>query len=244
MINLTEILVVDDEPQIRKLLRAGLSGYGYQVMLASNSQDAIALVARDEPDIIVLDINLGFNSNGLDVCRQLREWSLTPIIMLTVNNNRQTILEALNAGADDYITKPFNMEELEARVRAVLRRTAVEKSDSPRSVVRVHDLVLDLVKRRVMLNGDEIHLTPTEYKLLCTLALNPGRVLTFSALLQAIEAKSEAPKSAQYVRVYINTLRKKLHDDTASTARPLYIYNEPGVGYRFADLQPAEHAKL
>ncbi len=234
------ILVVDDEPQIRKLLRTGLSSFGYEVLLAANGQEALTMVARQQPDIIVLDINLGSEPDGLAVCRLLRQWSVTPIIMLTVNDDKRLRLAALNAGADDYITKPFDMEELEARVRAVLRRSVAEKADAMGAVIHVRDLTIDLVKRRVTLKGDDVHLTPTEYKLLTALAAHPGRVLTFTALLDEIDKTTESPKSEHLVRVYINTLRKKLHDDSASTTHPLYIYNEPGVGYRFADLQPVE----
>jgi len=238
VINKTNILVVDDEPQIRKLLRTGLSSYGYDVFLVPNGQEALETVARQKPDIIVLDINLGSEPDGLDVCRQLREWSATPIIMLTVNDDKTTKLAALNAGADDYITKPFDMEELEARIRAVLRRSVAEKSNTNTGEIRVYDLVLDLVKRRVTLKGEEVHLTPTEYKLLTILATHPGKVLTFGMLLDTIA--SDSPKTEHYVRVYINTLRKKLHDDSSNTTHPLYILSEPGVGYRFADLQPVE----
>ncbi len=236
----TAILVVDDEPQIRKLLHTGLSSFGYDLLLAANGQEALTMVARQQPDIIVLDINLGSEPDGLTVCRQLRPWSATPIIILTVNDDKRIRLAALNAGADDYITKPFDMEELEARIRAVLRRSVAEKSDVSDAIIHIHDLTIDRVKRRVTLKGDDVHLTPTEYKLLTALASHPGRVLTFTALLDEIDKTTESPKSEHLVRVYINTLRKKLHDDSASTTHPLYIYNEPSVGYRFADLQPVK----
>ncbi|MEO8392074.1 MAG: response regulator transcription factor [Chloroflexota bacterium] len=238
--NKTQILAVDDEPQIRKLLQIGLSSYGYIVLLVSNGQDALTTASREQPDIIVLDINLGSTPDGLDICRKLREWSTTPIIMLTVNEDKSTKLAALNAGADDYIVKPFDMEELEARIRAVLRRSVLEKSHSTTGEIRVHDLIVDLVKRRVMLKGEEIHLTPTEYKLLVALATHPGKVLTLSTLVLEIQGAAESPKSEHYLRVYINTLRKKLQDDLVNTTRPLYINNEPGVGYRFTDLQSGE----
>jgi two-component system KDP operon response regulator KdpE len=240
VINSTAILVVDDEPQIRKLLRTGLSSYGYELQLAASAEEGLALLARQPPDILILDINLGAGSDGLEVCRQLREWSRTPVIMLTVNDDKRTRLAALNAGADDYITKPFDMEELEARIRAVLRRSVLEKSNTASSEVRSRDLVIDLIKRRITLKGEEIHLTPTEYKLLCALATHPGKVLTFNALLEEIKGTTDGAKTEHYVRVYINTLRKKLRDDSANTTHPSYIYNEPGVGYRFADLRPVE----
>ena len=234
------ILVVDDEPQIRKLLRTGLSSYNYDVVLVANGQEALTSVARQRPSVIILDINLGSSPDGLEVCAELREWCATPIIMLTVNDTKQTKLAALDAGADDYVTKPFDVEELEARIRAVLRRTAVEESHTVNGVIHVHDLTIDLVKHRIRLADDEIHLTPTEYKLLTSLATHPGRVLTLKTLLQEITDDSEPPKNEHYVRVYVNTLRKKLRDDSASTTHPQYILSEPGVGYRFTDAQPSE----
>ena len=236
MKNQTEILVVDDEPQIRRLLRTGLASYDYEIVLAGNGQTALETVAKQQPDIVVLDINLGTGPDGLDVCRILREWSATPIIMLTVNSDKKMKLAALNAGADDYITKPFDMEELEARIRAVLRRSTVLRGDAELSEIRVHDLVLDLVKRRVTLKGEDVHLTPTEYRLLRALATHPGKVMAFQTLLDEIAQASASPRSEHYVRVYINTLREKLHDDAASAARPRYIHSEPGIGYRFTDL--------
>jgi len=174
-----EILVVDDEPAIRKLLERGLSGYGYSVAATSNGEDALRSASRQSLDIILLDINLGTHPDGLDVCRQLREWSKTPIIMLTVPDEKQMKLAALNARADDYVTKPFDMEELEARIRSVLRRSAYEGSNSSSGEIHIYDLTIDLVKRRVTLKDAELHLTPKEYDLLKLLATNPGKVLTY-----------------------------------------------------------------
>jgi two-component system KDP operon response regulator KdpE len=231
-----KILVVDDEPPIRKLLERGLSSYGYSVVVTSNGDEALNLVARQLPDIILLDINLESQPDGLEVCEQLREWSKTPIIMLTVRDEKQMKLAALNAGADDYVTKPFDMDELEARIRAVIRRATHEGGKSLSGEIHVKDLVIDLVNRRVMLSGESIHLTPKEYDLLKLLATNPGKVLTFNALLKAVWGEFDSAKPEHNVRVYINTLRKKLKDDPATTTRPHYIFNEPGIGYRFADL--------
>jgi two-component system KDP operon response regulator KdpE len=238
--NKAHILVVDDESQIQKLLRIGLTGFGYSVTIAYDGKTALDEVMRRKPDIIILDINLGTSPDGLEVAKELREWTTVPIIMLTVNDHKLIRLAALNAGADDYITKPFDMEELEARIRAVLRRTASSSNNTIDGTIQIHDLTVDLVKKRVLLKGEDIHLTPTEYKLLCALATQPGKVLTFKTLIQTIRGKTPNPDPEHYIRVYINTLRKKLKDNTANTPRPLYIFSEPGIGYRFADTESAD----
>ncbi len=231
-----KILALDDEAAIRKLLERGLAGYGYRVITAGSGREALNMAAQQLPQLILLDVNLESDPDGLEVCRQLREWSKTPIIMLSVRDEKRTKLAALDAGADDYLTKPFDMEELEARIRAVLRRSAYEDSHAPSSEIHIHNLTIDLVNRRVRLEGDEVHLTPKEYDLLRVLAANPGKVLTFRALLEAVWGPSGSAKPEHNVRVNINTLRKKLKDDPATTIRPRFIFNEPGVGYRFTDL--------
>jgi two-component system KDP operon response regulator KdpE len=230
--NPIKILAIDDEPQIRKLLQRGLKGYGYEVIVAADGQEALTLAVRQFPDVIVLDIHLQSQPDGVKVCQDLREWSKIPIIVLSVREDKKTKVAALNAGADDYLTKPFDMEELEARIRAVLRRSTAVEAGNPMSEICIHDLSLDLVKRRVMLKGEEIHLTPKEYELLRLLATHPGKVLTYRFLLDAVWP---GPADADHnVRVYINTLRKKLQENIADT--PRYIFTEAGVGYRFADL--------
>lgn len=234
----TEILVVDDEPQIQRLLAVGLKGYGYGVTIAINGQEAIMSAASQQPNIIVLDIDLGSRPDGLEVCAEIRKWATIPIIMLTVNNDKRTRLSALNAGADDYIVKPFDMEELEARIRAIMRRSAVKLANSRTGEIRVHDLVIDLMKRRVTLKGEELRLGPTEYKLLTELATHPGELVTFDMLINEIKGASESAHPKHYLRVYINTLRKKLHDDPGSGTKQHYIFSEPNIGYRFADLDP------
>ncbi len=238
-----KILVVDDEPAIRKLLQRGLTGYGYQVELATNGDEALTAAAQTAPEIIVLDVNLGTTTDGLDVCQQLREWSTTPVIMLTVRDEKQMRLAALNAGADDYITKPFDMDELEARIRAVLRRSATTAMNTANGEIRVHDLVVDLVNRLVTLHGAEVHLTPREYELLKLLITHPGRVLTFGMLLDEVWGEFNSVKPEHNVRVQINTLRKKLEDDPSTTRRPRFIFNEPGIGYRFTDIEPTTMLK-
>jgi two-component system, OmpR family, KDP operon response regulator KdpE len=227
-----KILGVDDEPRIRKLLQIGLKGYGYDVITAANGQEALTLAAQQAPDVIVLDINLGSDPDGVEVCRSLREWSKTPVIALSIRTDKHVKLAAFEAGADDYITKPFDMDELEARIRAVLRRSAMQEADAPSGEIQVHDLVINLIKRRVVLNGDEVHLTPTEYELLRLLATHPGQVLTSHMLLDALR-KDQKVEYDHLLRVHVNTLRKKLND---APAAPRFIFTEQGVGYRFADV--------
>ncbi len=227
-----KILGVDDESQMRKLLQIGLRGYGYQVVTASTGQEALALAAQQAPDVIILDINLEAEPDGIEVCRRLREWSKTPIIALSVRTDKQGKLAAFEAGVDDYVTKPFDMDELEARIQAVLRRSAIAEADTPSAEIRTHDLVINLIKRRVSLNGEELHLTPTEYDLLRLLATHPGQVLTNGMLLTELR-KGRQVEHDHLLRVHVNTLRKKLNDVASA---PRYIFTEPGIGYRFVDL--------
>ena len=234
-----KVLIVDDEPAIRKLLQRGLVGYGYHVDAAAGGQEALTIAAQAAPDIIVLDFNLGAAPDGLDVCQQLREWSKTPIIMLTVRDEKQARLAALNAGADDYVTKPFDMDELEARIRAILRRGAINETEMPDGEIHIHDLRVDLINRRVTLHGEDVHLTPKEYELLKLLITHPGKVLTFGLLLDEVWGHFDSAMPEHNVRVHINTLRNKDHDDLATTHKPRFIFNEPGIGYRFADIELA-----
>lgn len=229
---MVKVLVVDDEPQIRKLLSTGLAGYDYDVITAANGREAMLAVAQKSPDVILLDIALGAPPDGLEVCRQLREWSKTPIIMLSVRNEEKTKVGALDAGADDYLTKPFGIEELRARIQAVLRRTAVEPTTTPTAEIHAGLLRLDLVNRRVFVGDEEIHLTPKEYELLRLLALHPGKVMTHRTILNQVWGPEYGDED-HYVRVFINQLRKKLRENPARGVR--YILNEPGVGYRFVD---------
>lgn len=225
-----KILVVDDEPQIRKQLRIGLGGYGYEVITAANGEEAITLTAQGSPDIIILDISLGAGPDGITVCQRLREWSKTPIIMLSVHDEERTKVSALMAGADDYLTKPFGIEELHARIIAIMRRTAVEPATNTRAEILTGDLLIDLVNRRVFIGDEEVHLTPKEYDLLRLLATHPGKVMTHRAILTEVWGP-EYSEMDNYVRVFVNTLRKKLRENPARNVR--YILNEPGVGYRF-----------
>ena len=228
-----KVLVVDDELQIRKLLRTGLGAYGYQVITAANGQEALVDTAQQSPDVIILDVSLGKPPDGLEVCRSLREWSKTPIIMLSVRGDEKTKVIALDAGADDYLTKPFGIEELRARIQAVLRRTGDEPANANQTQIVTGDLRIDLVNRRVSVEGEEVHLTPKEYELLRLLATNAGKVLTHSQLLREVWG-TDYSEMDHYVRVFINQIRKKLRENPARNIR--YILNEPGVGYRFVDL--------
>jgi two-component system, OmpR family, KDP operon response regulator KdpE len=225
-----KILVVDDEPQIRKQLKIGLGGYGYEVLTAANGQEAITMTAQHTPDLVILDISLGAGIDGIEVCRRVREWSKTPIIMLSVHDEEKTKVNALMAGADDYLTKPFGIEELHARIIAIMRRVSVEPATNAHAEIRVGSLFIDLVNRRVFVDDDEIHLTPKEYDLLRLLATHPGKVMTHRAILTDVWGP-EYSEMDNYVRVFVNTLRKKLRENPAHDVR--YILNEPGVGYRF-----------
>jgi two-component system, OmpR family, KDP operon response regulator KdpE len=224
------ILIVDDEAQIRKQLKIGLNGYGYEVLTAANGQEALVATAQHQPDMVILDISLGSEPDGIEVCKRLREWSKTPVIMLSVHDEEKTKVAALNAGADDYLTKPFGMEELNARIQAVRRRVTIEPGTNPKAEIRVGDLYINLVNRTVEVEGEEIHLTPTEYDLLRLLATHPGKVLTHRAILNTVWGPDYANMD-HYVRVFVNQIRKKLRENPARDVR--YILNEPGVGYRF-----------
>jgi two-component system KDP operon response regulator KdpE len=225
-----KLLVVDDEPQIRKQLKIGLGGYGYEVLTAANGQEAITMTAQHMPDLVILDISLGTGIDGIEVCRRVREWSKTPIIMLSVHDEEKTKVNALMAGADDYLTKPFGIEELHARIIAIMRRASVEPATNAHAEICIGSLFIDLVNRRVFVDDDEIHLTPKEYDLLRLLATHPGKVMTHRAILTEVWGP-EYGEMDNYVRVFVNTLRKKLRENPARDVR--YILNEPGVGYRF-----------
>lgn len=227
------ILVVDDEPQIRKLLQTGLMGHGYKVVTAADGEEALTAVHQHQPDLLILDIALGSGMDGLAVCQQLRHWSQVPIIMLSVRGDERTKVQALNAGADDYLTKPFSMEELKARIQAVLRRIAREPATTPAATIVTGDLKIDLAKHLVTIRGEEVHLTPFEYDVLSLLATHPGQILTHRAIVSKVWGGDYADMT-HYVRIYINQIRKKLHEDPANNVR--YILNEPGIGYRFVNV--------
>ncbi len=225
-----KVLIVDDEPQIRKQLEIGLRGYHYDVMSAASGDQALIMAAQQSPDMIILDISLGSEPDGLEVCRRIREWSSVPIIMLSVHDEDRTKINALNTGADDYLTKPFSLEELHARMLAVRRRMTAEPVATAKADIRVGSLHIDLVNRAVEVDGEEVHLTPKEYDVLRLLATHPGKVLTHRAILNEVWGP-EYGEMDHYVRVFINTIRKKLRENPSRDIR--YILSEPGVGYRF-----------
>ncbi len=219
------ILVVDDEPQILRALQTNLRGAGYEVFVAETVESALAEAAARQPDAIILDLVLP-DGNGTDVVRQLRTWSSTPVIVLSAVGDEGEKVTALDAGADDYVTKPFGIDELLARLRASLRR--VESSGEP--VIEIGDLVVDLEKRSVTAGGERVQLTPHEFDLLALLARNPGKLLTHSAILREVWGPQYGRES-HYLHVYVSQLRRKIEPDPT---RPRYILTEPGAGYRLS----------
>ncbi|MDA8227567.1 MAG: response regulator [Desulfitobacterium hafniense] len=218
------ILVIDDESQIRRLLKVSLSAHGYEVYEASDAQSGISNILTHKPDLIILDLGLP-DLDGLDVIKAVRDWSKTPIIILSAREYESEKVKALDLGADDYVTKPFGMGELLARIRAGLRHKG-DQVDQP--ILKFEDLVIDRVKRVVTVEGKEVKLTPTEYELLTVLAVNSGKVLTHSFLLRAVWGP-HTENQGHYLRIYIGQIRRKLETDLA---RPKHIITEPGVGYR------------
>ncbi len=223
-----KILVIDDEPQIVRALRTILQARRFQVLVAHNGETGLALAAAQQPDIIILDLGLP-DMDGVEVCRRLREWTQTPIIILSVRDSEQDKVLALNQGADDYLTKPFGIEELIARLRVALRHSAQAGSTAAAPLIGSEALQIDLAQHRVTQNGVEVHLTATEFKLLAYLARNVGRVLSHQAILARVWGLENSER-VEYLRVYIRQLRLKLEVDPE---HPRYIINEPGIGYRF-----------
>ncbi len=221
------ILVIDDEQQILRALRTILSQQNYQVTSASTGEEGLAYATAVRPDIIILDLGLP-DMTGVQVCQQIREWSDLPVIVLSAHDSEAEKVAALDAGADDYLTKPFGVDELLARVRVALRhRSRVGSTKS--SVVTVGALVIDLANHLVTRGGELVKLTATEYKLLAYLVGNPGRVLTHQSILNHVWGYSEGSQM-EYLRVYIRQLRQKLEEDPRN---PQLILTESGVGYRF-----------
>jgi two-component system KDP operon response regulator KdpE len=222
------ILIVDDEPQITRVLRRGLMAHGYVVRVANDAEAALDELADSPPDLLITDLSMP-GMDGLELTRRIRRDHQLPIIVLSVMGEEQTKVSALDAGADDYITKPFGIDELLARIRAALRRVpAVEPASAP-ELLDAGDFHVDLAARQVQLRGQDIHLTPKEYDLLVHLIRNAGKVLTHRALLGAVWG-GDFTEQTEYLRVFVGQVRKKVEADPG---HPRYILTEPWIGYRF-----------
>jgi len=221
------VLVIDDEPQILRAVRTILTAKQFRVTTAARGEEGLTLAAAQSPDLIILDLTLP-DLDGIDVCSRLREWTQVPIIVLSVRDTEKDKVAALDRGADDYLTKPFGIEELLARIRVALRHSAQSKANG-QAVVRSGGLEIDLAEYRVTRSGVEVRLTATEFKLLAHLASNAGRVLTHHAILSAVWGPEYA-EHVEYLRVYMRQLRKKLEADPD---HPEILTTEPGIGYRF-----------
>jgi two-component system KDP operon response regulator KdpE len=225
-VSAARVLVVDDEPQILRALETTLGGAGYEVRSATNAKEALAAAAAGRPDVVILDLVLP-DGSGVEVSRELRRWTTAPIIVLSVVEDEREKVAALDAGADDYVTKPFGIDELLARVRAALRRS--HPSGDPE--VRIGELVVDLEKRSVTMAGERVSLTPNEFDMLALFAKNEGKLLTHRAILKAVWGPAYSDES-HYLHVYVSQLRRKIEPDPA---RPRYLLTEAGAGYRFVD---------
>jgi two-component system, OmpR family, KDP operon response regulator KdpE len=221
------ILVVDDEPQITRVLKTTLSSNGYGTRTARDGDEAVQLLKDWTPDLIITDLRMP-NMDGLDLCRHVRKNSQVPIIVLSVKGEEQIKVQALDAGADDYVTKPFNVNELLARVRAALRRSSA-KQEPESEAINIGDFKIDLHARSVLVQDRAVHLTPKEFDLLVYLARHPGKVITHRVLLSAIWGANSV-EQPEYLRVFVGHLRKKLEPDEGV---PRYLITEPWVGYRF-----------
>jgi len=221
------ILVVDDEPQILRALKTILSSSRFRVLTATTGEQALALAAAEQPDVIILDLTLP-DMDGIYVCEQIREWTRTPIIVLSVRDSESDKVAALDKGADDYLTKPFNIQELLARIRVALRHST-QSIGNKETLIQSGALSVDLARHVTLMNGNEVKLTSTEFKLLSYLAANPDRVLTHQAILTHVWGFEES-SHLEYLRVYIGQLRKKIELDPDN---PKILITDPGVGYRF-----------
>jgi two-component system KDP operon response regulator KdpE len=219
------ILIVDDEPQITRVLRTALSTQGYLLQIAANGVEGMEAVHNWKPDLVITDVSMP-QMNGVELCREIRAISQIPIIVLSVRSHDPMKIEALDAGADDYVTKPFSIQELQARVRAQLRRSSIT-SEEVEQVISVGDFLIDIPLHRIVVRGQDVHLTPKQFDLLVCLARHPGQVLTHRTLLHAVwGTNADQP---EYLRVNIGQLRKKIE----VSEEPRYIVTEPWIGYRF-----------
>ena len=229
--NRPRILIIEDDPPIRRFLYVSLSSHNYEVIIAENGKEGLMQAAQQPPEVVILDLGLP-DMDGIEVIRQLRGWSLIPIIIVSAREQEKDKVAALDAGADDYLTKPFGIGELLARLRVAMRHFAVIKDDSQtNSQFVIGDLKVDLALRRVFVGDNEIHLTPLEYRLLITLVQHAGKVLTHQFLLKEIWGPSDIDQT-HYLRIFMANLRRKIeHDPT----QPRYLLTEQGVGYRLSD---------
>ncbi len=221
------ILLIDDEPQILRALKTILTSGHFKVLSAVNGEEGIALAASQSPDVIILDLTLP-DMDGIEVCEQIRQWSQVPIIILSVRDGERDKVAALDKGADDYLTKPFNIEELMARIRVALRHSA-QSIGNKETIIRAGQLAIDLARHLATINGEEIKLTATEFKLLSYLAAHADRVLTHQAILTHVWGFAESDH-IEYLRVYIGQLRRKIELDPDE---PQVLITDPGIGYRF-----------
>jgi two-component system KDP operon response regulator KdpE len=227
------VLVIEDEPQMRRFLRASLTSHGFQVVEAAAAKEGTALATSHNPEIVLLDLGLP-DADGMALTRELRGWARMPIIVISARGREADKVEALDSGADDYLTKPFGVNELLARIRVALRH-AQQARGAAETVVEIGALRVDLGRREVTLDGKELHLTPIEYRLLTLLASHAGKVLTHRQILNEVWGPGHADQT-HYLRVYMAQLRRKIEADPA---RPKLLATEPGVGYRFRDrLEP------
>lgn len=229
MNNSATIIVVEDEAQIRRFLRTTLSSEGYQVIEAETGKQGMAEAATQKPELIILDLGLP-DMDGVDVIKELRTWSLVPIVILSARSQENDKISALDAGADDYLVKPFGAGELLARIRVALRHVSASSSGEETGVFSVDELKVDMVHRKVSVGDAEVHLTPIEYRLLTVLVKHAGKVLTHQFLLKEVWGPNYVER-AHYPRIYMSNLRHKLEKDPA---RPRFLLTEVGVGYRLA----------
>jgi two-component system KDP operon response regulator KdpE len=224
------VLVVEDEAEMRKFIRATLTSRGYRLLEAERAAEAVQLVTGHNPDLVLLDLGLP-DGDGIDLTRQLREWSRVPVIVLSARGREDDKVMALDAGADDYLTKPFGVNELLARMRVALRHAELARGGAPVQAYEFGDLTIDLVRREIRRGQEEIHLTPIEYKLLVLFAQHAGKVLTHRQILNEVWGMAYASQT-HYVRVHMAELRKKIEPNPS---RPKLLVTEPGVGYRLRD---------
>jgi two-component system, OmpR family, KDP operon response regulator KdpE len=228
------VLVVEDEPQLRRFLRTALTAHGYRLVEAESVQEALIAATTHNPELILLDIGLP-DGNGIDLTRRIREWSRVPIIVISARGKEDDKVAALDAGADDYLTKPFGVNELLARIRVALRHALASASGPGEPVLEIGPLRLDLTRREVLISGTQVHLTPLEYRLLALLAQNAGKVLTHRQILKEVWGPGSVNET-HYLRVFMAQLRRKVEPDPA---RPRLLLTEPGVGYRMRE--PADN---